>query len=42
MKERSGATNKRKRGGSCKALVENDLSDDLDDEEGPQNSPRLG
>jgi hypothetical protein len=39
MKEQSGATNKRKRRGSCKAFVENDLSDDLDDEEGPQNSP---
>jgi hypothetical protein len=42
MKERSGATNKRKRGGCCKAFVENDLSDDSDDKEGPQNSPRLG
>jgi hypothetical protein len=41
MKEQSGATNKRKRGGSCKAFVENDLSDNSDDEEGPHNSPRV-
>jgi hypothetical protein len=41
MKERSGATNKRKHGGSCKAFVENNLSDNLDDKEVPQNSPRV-
>jgi hypothetical protein len=41
MKEQSGATNKRKRGEPCKAFVENDLSDDSDDEEGPQNSPHV-
>jgi hypothetical protein len=39
MKEQSGATNKRKHRGSGIAFVENDLSNDSDDKEGPQNSP---